>query len=64
MQDDEATAAAKGPRRPEAYFLLNPRTMTVEEMHQVVLAALRKAGYKPPRKKVADKGRAGTADAR
>jgi hypothetical protein len=32
--------------------------MTVEEMHQVVLAALKKAGYKPPRKKVADKGSA------
>jgi hypothetical protein len=47
MQDDEATAAAQGPRRPEAYFLLNTRTMTVEEMHQVVLAALEKAGYKP-----------------
>jgi hypothetical protein len=50
-------AAAKGPRRPEAYFLLDPRKMSVEEMHQVVLVALKKAGYKP-REKVTDKGRA------
>jgi hypothetical protein len=44
MRNDKV--AAKGPRRPEVYFILNPREMSVEEMHQVVLAALRRAGYK------------------
>jgi hypothetical protein len=35
---------------PRAAFMLNPRKMTVEEMHQVVVAALEKAGYKPRKK--------------